>query len=92
MPQPRMKDGMNAEPSCRRQAMAPTSLTMTLAQKPKKIPAGDRQYFPRRGTRSKLTSHNPKLPEHHKGASNSMWGHLGGINGNRGVLCTNANT
>lgn len=41
MPHIRMKDGMNAEPSWRRQAMRPASLTMTLAQKPKKMPAGD---------------------------------------------------
>ena len=43
IPQPKMKDGMNAEPSWRRQAMRGTSLTMTLAQKPKKIPASNHQ-------------------------------------------------
>lgn len=44
IPQPRMKDGMKAEPSWRRQAIAPVSLTITLAQKPKKIPAGGKQW------------------------------------------------
>jgi hypothetical protein len=39
MPQPRMKDGMKAEPSCSRQAIFPVSLTITLAQNPKKMPA-----------------------------------------------------
>lgn len=39
MPSMRTKDGMNAEPSCKRQDIRPVSLTMTLAQKPKKIPA-----------------------------------------------------
>lgn len=38
MPTPRMKEGMNAEPSWSRQAMSPVSLTMTLAQKPRKMP------------------------------------------------------
>jgi hypothetical protein len=34
----RKNAGMNAEPNCKRQEMLPVSLTMTLAQKPKKIP------------------------------------------------------
>ena len=40
MPSMRMKDGRKADPSCRRQAIRPVSFKMTLAAKPKKIPAG----------------------------------------------------
>lgn len=41
IPAARMKEGMKAEPSWSRHAMRPVSLTMTLAQKPKKIPKND---------------------------------------------------
>lgn len=39
IPAMRMNEGMKAEPSCSRQEIRPVSLTMTLAQKPRKIPA-----------------------------------------------------
>jgi hypothetical protein len=42
--------------------------------------------------RNKLTSHNPKLPEHNEGSSNTSRGHLGRVNGYRRVLCPDANT
>ena len=38
MPHSKMKDGMKAEPSCKRQEMAPVFLTITFAANPRKIP------------------------------------------------------
>ena len=77
MPNMRMKDGIKAEPSWRRQAILPVSLTITLAAKPRKIPAGDDEQCLRTSTLNQLTGHDPKLPEHDKGTSNPSWGHLG---------------
>lgn len=44
IPIPRMKDGMKADPSCRRHAIRPVSLTITFAQNPKKMPSSSHQY------------------------------------------------
>ena len=38
------------------------------------------------------TSHDPKLPEHDERAPNASWGHLGRVDGYRGVLCTDTDT
>ena len=61
IPHIRTKDGINAEPSWRRQAMLPVSLTMTLAQKPKKIPAGDSQRMSRDGEQIAAYQPQPKV-------------------------------
>jgi hypothetical protein len=89
IPQARMKDGMNAEPSCRRHAISPASLTMTLAQKPKKIPAGDISTCIRKSKNEQLTSHDPKLPKHDKSTTNSSWCHFCGVDGDSGIFGTN---
>jgi hypothetical protein len=39
-----------------------------------------------------LTSHDPKLPEHDEGASNSSRGHLSRVDRNSGVLGTNTDS
>jgi len=64
---------------------------MTLAQKPKKIPAGDSQQTSWEGGEKGLTGHYPQLPEHDEGTSDSSRGHLGRVDGNCGVLCTDTN-
>lgn len=40
----------------------------------------------------KLTSDNPKLPEHDKGTSNSSGSHLSRVDGHCGVFCTDTDT
>lgn len=47
----------------------------------------------RRATKGRqLTDHDPKLPEHDEGTSNSSRGYLGRVDGDRGVLCTDTDT
>ena len=72
--------------------MRPVSLTMTFAQKPKKIPECGSQQCRGTGDEEQLTGHDPKLPEHDEGTSNSSRGHLGRVDGNGGVLCTDTDT
>lgn len=107
MPSMRTKDGMKAEPNCRRQALSPTSLTMTLAAKPRKMPAGKKGVLATwlvtrggdnnnnnnnndDGRRARRTGHDPELPEHDEGAASPGRGHLGRVDGHRGVLGADA--
>ena len=65
---------MNAEPSCRRQEMAPVLYTARLAAVPRKMPevVSDDLGFPT----ALLTECGPKLPGHHKCAADSSRGVL----------------
>lgn len=92
IPMPRMKDGMKADPSCRRQAILPVSLTMTLAQKPRKIPTSEVSRPTRKFVNIALTSHNPELPEHDESTSDASGSHLSRVDGHGRVLCANTNT
>ncbi len=83
---------MKAEPSSRRQAMSPISLTMTLAQKPRKIPAIVSLEIRSTGYERRLTNHDPKLPEHDEGTSNSGGGVLSGVDGDCGGFDTHTDT
>jgi hypothetical protein len=38
------------------------------------------------------TGHNPKLPEHDQGTTNSVWSHLSRVDRDCSILCTDANT
>ena len=84
----RKKAGMKAEPSCNRHAILPVSLTITLAQKPKKIPDVSAETP---STDVPLTGNDPKLPEHDQGSSDPGRGELGREDGDRGVLGTDSN-
>ena len=72
--------------------MRPVSLTMTLAQKPKKIPVGPSQPTSQPDRNEQRTNHDPKLPEHNQGTSNPRRGHLSRVNGDRGILGSNSDT
>ena len=72
--------------------MRPVSLTMTLAQNPKKIPIHRSQQAIFHDNNKILTSHDPKLPEHDESAANTMRSHLSRIYGDCGVLCPYSNT
>lgn len=72
--------------------MSPTSLTITLAAKPKKMPAVTISNDSRTSYEKQLTSYNPELPEHDEGTTNSRRGHLSRVDGDRGILCTDADT
>ena len=72
--------------------MSPVSLTITLAQKPRKIPIVTISKLLGIGHEKQLTDHDPELPEHNEGTSDPMGGHLGGVDGDCSVLCTDTDT
>jgi len=73
--------------------MSPVSLTMTLAQKPRKIPGcllvADRLHG-NKGTAP--TCDDPELPEHHKCTTNAVGCHLSRVDRYSGVLRANTDT
>jgi hypothetical protein len=74
--------------------MSPVSLTITLAQKPRKIPrtsvSGRSIQWCDGGVAQ--TCDDPELPEHHKRTTNAVGSHLSGIDRHSGVLRANADT
>ena len=76
IPMARMKEGIKAEPNWSLQAILPVSLTITLAQKPRKIPMGTISACIGDEGRRLLTDDNPELPKHDKSTPDSVWSHL----------------
>lgn len=44
----------------------------------------------RQRRRKQLTDDDPELPEHDEGSSNTSRGHLSGVDGDRSILCADA--
>ena len=93
----RGRAGMNAEPSCRRHAIAPTSLTMTFAQKPRNIPKARKSKMRSDfcsvyalGCVPPLTS--PQLPTHDERTTNGRGRVLSSKDGDGGALSSHADT
>lgn len=91
----RNKSRNKSRAKSRHQAMGPTSLTITFAQKPTIIPNRSVSACCNKTESEEAQEHtnsDPELPEHDEGTSNLDWGHFGRINRDGCVLGSSSDT